>query len=134
MNASSIEKALANFTDATTAKKFSALICAKTVLPNRAYELTGRLVLALQEKKKTPTSVLDEPFGADWESGLYEEEQKQIQRLYEEVSKPVVKEGAIQCYRCGHSRTYYYQIQTRSADEGMTTFYSCTDCGHRWKK
>ena len=27
----------------------------------------------------------------------------------------------------------YYQMQTRSADEPMTTFVTCIDCGARWK-
>ncbi|KAG0012321.1 beta-adaptin [Entomortierella chlamydospora] len=35
------------------------------------------------------------------------------------------------CPRCEHDRAYYMQIQTRSADEPMTTFYKCCDikCG-----
>ena len=27
----------------------------------------------------------------------------------------------------------YYQLQTRSADEPMTTYVSCLECGQRWK-
>ena len=27
----------------------------------------------------------------------------------------------------------YYQMQTRSADEPMTTFVTCLECGKRWK-
>jgi hypothetical protein len=27
----------------------------------------------------------------------------------------------------------YYQMQTRSADEPMTTFVSCLNCNNRWK-
>ena len=34
---------------------------------------------------------------------------------------------------CGGSEAYFMQLQTRSADEPMTTFYKCCDCGHRWK-
>jgi DNA-directed RNA polymerase subunit M/transcription elongation factor TFIIS len=30
-------------------------------------------------------------------------------------------------------RCNYYQLQTRSADEPMTTFVTCMDCGFRWK-
>ena len=30
-------------------------------------------------------------------------------------------------------KTTYYQLQTRSADESMTTYVSCLNCGHRWK-
>lgn len=37
------------------------------------------------------------------------------------------------CPKCGHSRAFFLQIQTRSADEPMTTFYKCVQCGHRWK-
>jgi transcription elongation factor S-II len=37
------------------------------------------------------------------------------------------------CGKCGGRETTYYQMQTRSADEPMTTFHSCQKCGHRWK-
>lgn len=37
------------------------------------------------------------------------------------------------CGRCGQRRTKYYQLQTRSADEPMTTFVTCINCGNRWK-
>lgn len=29
------------------------------------------------------------------------------------------------CPKCEHPRAYFMQIQTRSADEPMTTFYKC---------
>ncbi|XP_015924425.1 DNA-directed RNA polymerase III subunit RPC10 [Parasteatoda tepidariorum] len=38
------------------------------------------------------------------------------------------------CPKCGHPKAYFLQIQTRSADEPMTTFYKCVDCAHRWKE
>jgi len=37
------------------------------------------------------------------------------------------------CGKCGKRETTYYQLQTRSADEPMTTFHTCTNCGRRWK-
>jgi len=37
------------------------------------------------------------------------------------------------CRKCHSTKTTYYQIQTRSADEPMTTFVTCIDCGQRWK-
>ena len=39
------------------------------------------------------------------------------------------------CPQCENKRAYFMQIQTRSADEPMTTFYKCTEqeCGHRWR-
>merc|ERR1712212_606843 len=40
------------------------------------------------------------------------------------------------CPKCSHNRAFFMQIQTRSADEPMTTFYKCCkmECGHRWKE
>lgn len=40
------------------------------------------------------------------------------------------------CPKCSHDRAFFMQIQTRSADEPMTTFYKCCDpaCGHRWRE
>ena len=35
--------------------------------------------------------------------------------------------------RCGSTKCHAYQLQTRSADEPMTTFVSCLSCGKRWK-
>ena len=37
------------------------------------------------------------------------------------------------CRRCKSNNCSYYQLQTRSADEPMTTFVSCQECGNRWK-
>lgn len=37
------------------------------------------------------------------------------------------------CRRCKSNQCTYYQMQTRSADEPMTTFVSCINCGSKWK-
>jgi transcription elongation factor S-II len=37
------------------------------------------------------------------------------------------------CRKCKSNKCTYYQMQTRSADEPMTIFVSCIDCGARWK-
>lgn len=47
-----------------------------------------------------------------------------------------VDQTAAQCPvdACGGERAYFFQLQIRSADEPMTTFYKCTKCGHQWKE
>jgi len=40
---------------------------------------------------------------------------------------------AFQCSRCKQRKCRYRQAQTRSADEPMTTFVTCTNCGNKWK-
>ena len=37
------------------------------------------------------------------------------------------------CYKCKNRKCTYYQLQTRSGDEGMTTFVMCLVCGSSWK-
>jgi transcription elongation factor S-II len=37
------------------------------------------------------------------------------------------------CRKCNTNKCTYYQLQTRSADEPMTTFVTCLECGNRWK-
>jgi transcription elongation factor S-II len=37
------------------------------------------------------------------------------------------------CRKCRKNECTYYQMQTRSADEPMTTFVTCIPCGNRWK-
>ncbi|GIQ80387.1 hypothetical protein KIPB_001180 [Kipferlia bialata] len=37
------------------------------------------------------------------------------------------------CSKCKAKQTTYYQLQTRSADEPMTTFCTCIPCGHSWR-
>ena len=40
---------------------------------------------------------------------------------------------AFKCGKCGQRKCTYYQLQTRSADEPMTTFVTCVNCDNRWK-
>jgi len=41
--------------------------------------------------------------------------------------------GLFTCGKCKGMKTTYFQMQTRSSDEPMTTFVSCLECGNRWK-
>lgn len=43
-------------------------------------------------------------------------------------------DGLFQCGKCRSMKTSYYSLQTRSADEPMTTYVNCLKCGTRWKE
>jgi len=49
------------------------------------------------------------------------------------AAKDADYEGVFRCGKCKSNKTTYYQMQTRSADEPMTTYVNCTNCGNRWK-
>lgn len=42
-------------------------------------------------------------------------------------------EGLFKCGKCKSKKTTYYQLQTRSADEPLTSFVTCLNCKKRWK-
>jgi DNA-directed RNA polymerase subunit M/transcription elongation factor TFIIS len=48
-------------------------------------------------------------------------------------NKDYMEESAYPCKRCGLKKCLSYQLQTRSADEPMTTFVDCYACGFKWK-
>uniref|UniRef100_A0A6C0EQ40 TFIIS-type domain-containing protein n=1 Tax=viral metagenome TaxID=1070528 RepID=A0A6C0EQ40_9ZZZZ len=37
------------------------------------------------------------------------------------------------CRKCKSNKCTYYAVQTRSADEPMTIYVTCIECGQRWK-
>lgn len=38
------------------------------------------------------------------------------------------------CLKCGARKCSYYEMQTRSSDEAMTSFITCVSCNHKWKE
>ena len=63
------------------------------------------------------------------EKMVYKEMRKEA--LVRKAEQDVV--GFFTCQKCKSKKTTYYQLQTRSADEPMTTYVSCLNCDKRWK-
>ncbi|ETN37015.1 transcription elongation factor S-II [Cyphellophora europaea CBS 101466] len=68
------------------------------------------------------------------------EQQEEDQRLAKEnmANAMVAQEErsvstSLECGKCHEKKVSYTQAQTRSADEPMTTFCECLNCGNRWK-
>ncbi len=49
------------------------------------------------------------------------------------VKQEAQEDGMFKCNKCKSMKTVYYQMQTRSADEPMTTYVTCTNCNFKWK-
>ena len=52
--------------------------------------------------------------------------------LYEQKAEAMTDQ--FKCGRCKSKKCTYYELQTRSADEAMTIFITCLNCGNRWKQ
>ncbi|VDP25875.1 unnamed protein product [Echinostoma caproni] len=69
---------------------------------------------------------------------------KEMKELREKYTKETIEDhqmtvtggtetDLLRCGKCKQTKCTYNQVQTRSADEPMTTFVFCNNCGHRWK-
>jgi transcription elongation factor S-II len=69
-------------------------------------------------------------FPEHWKK-LLDEKFKREKVMYEDKAEAMTDQ--FKCGRCKSRKCTYYELQTRSADEGMTTFITCINCGNRWK-
>lgn len=83
------------------------------------------------EIEKIPYMNYQEMFPEHWKR-LLDEKYKREKLLYEEKMEAMTDQ--FKCGRCKSKKCTYYELQTRSADEAMTTFISCLNCGNRWKQ
>lgn len=72
-----------------------------------------------------------------WPGGPWDITQKElkVKAMKMDLANDRLKDytGMFPCPKCKSDKTTYYQLQTRSADEPMTSFHTCLKCGKRWK-
>ena len=104
-------------------------------LKEDSYINNNRLKKRLENKEFKPEELANmKPqytFPENWKE-LLDKKNKRDKVLYE-VCKETVS-SIFTCGRCKKKECTYYQLQTRSADEPMTTFITCLNCGKRWKQ
>jgi transcription elongation factor S-II len=72
-----------------------------------------------------------ELFPESWQD-LADEQLKRETTMLEGSSE--VGSDMFKCKRCGKAKTRYWEMQTRSADEPMTIFIRCLNCGKEWRQ
>ncbi|MFX1504526.1 MAG: transcription factor S [Promethearchaeota archaeon] len=83
--------------------------CGKTINSDgnsKAFEISQKIRHTDMEK----TVIIEEPHGLD-----------------------TMPTATAKCEKCGNNEAFYWQLQTRSADEASTTFYRCKQCGNTWR-
>jgi DNA-directed RNA polymerase subunit M/transcription elongation factor TFIIS len=73
-----------------------------------------------------PENVFPDRWKKDLDLKLRREE-----HIYEE--KPAAMTDLYKCGKCKKRETVYQELQLRSADEPMSLFITCLNCGHRWR-
>lgn len=72
-----------------------------------------------------------EIFPSHWEESLEKKMMRDASRLNTNIQAST---DMYTCKRCKSKKTTYYEVATRSADEQMTIFITCLDCGKNWKQ
>jgi len=72
-----------------------------------------------------------------WPNGPHSATLFKLKQRELDMDKAKAKEedyqGMFKCGKCKCNKVTYYQMQTRSADEPMTTYFTCLGCGAKWK-
>lgn len=70
-----------------------------------------------------------------WEAVFQRQIDKELIRLKNEGKELAeALEGNYTCNKCKCKKVTYYELQTRSADEPMTAYFTCLNCGNHWKE
>jgi transcription elongation factor S-II len=96
-------------------------------------KMTDSLRLQLIEKSLKPSELAymtHQEMNIDKWSKLIQEKKERDKNKFD---TPKAMTSDFKCYKCKKNQCSYYQLQTRSADEPMTTFVTCLNCGARWK-
>lgn len=100
-----------------------------------AYEKAGEILSEddKEARKKIASDILSDKI-AIYDSTIYRqfEDKKNIENE-RVINPPTVQKSLYKCKHCKSDKTWSYQLQTRSGDEGMTTFINCSECGKRYK-
>lgn len=92
-----------------------------------------RKVLLGQVKAERLIDMSPEEMASDQRQREIEQIKEKALFECERAAAPKASTDQFKCGRCGKKETTYYQLQTRSADEPMTTFVTCVNCNNHWK-
>lgn len=112
----------------------------KNQIRSRVFNLKDKKNPALRENVLCGT-IAPEKFAVMTSEEMASDEVKQTRQAFVkegiDAAQLAVAQGTktdlIKCGKCRKNNCTYNQLQTRSADEPMTTFVMCNECGHRWK-
>jgi DNA-directed RNA polymerase subunit M/transcription elongation factor TFIIS len=120
-------------------KQFCTLYTDKCVniysnINSECYVNNKRLITRLKEKEFPPHRIAfmcaENVFPEVWEE-IIDRRMKKDMHIYE--SKPQAMTNEFKCGKCKKNECVYQEMQIRSADEPMTIFITCLNCGNKWK-
>lgn len=104
-----------------------------TNLKNKSNPGLGREVLSGGISPDKFVVMTDDELKSDDQRKKEEEYEKENMKKAQVPMAEKSISDSLECGKCKVKKVSYTQAQTRSADEPMTTFCECLNCGNRWK-
>jgi transcription elongation factor S-II len=103
-------------------------------LDKKSYLGNVRLIDRLKEEEFEPHQLpymsREHVYPERWRV-LIDNKMKKDMHVIEE--KPASMTNEFRCGKCKKRECVYQELQVRSADEPMTLFITCLNCGHKWR-
>lgn len=110
-------------------RAFYSNICESSYIKNPDFK--EKIINSSIKVEDIPQLSVYDIYPGNW-SELLDKKIKRDKLKYE--MKPQAMTNQFKCRKCSSRSCSYYEVQTRSADEPMTQFISCLECGNRWKQ
>jgi len=110
--------------------------CTQDIYADIALEKVSQLLSAPNKEKRGEIFENIKKNTTGWDSIVYNDfREKQAMSIAEIINGVELEPSELPCKNknCKSDRTYYYQRQTRSADEGSTNYVVCSKCGSRYR-
>lgn len=82
---------------------------------------------------KIPSMTSYEMYPSLYDPIIIKQQDKERRNLDLENEELENTSGLFTCSKCKSDKTVFYSLQTRSADEPMTNYITCLNCGKKWK-
>lgn len=132
---SQVEESIYNYSSNNSQKYLIKIVSLYANLDNKSKIGNKNLLKRLKKKEINVENIANmtpqEIFPEHWKE-IKERRQLHQDFLYKKM--PESFSTFYTCGRCKKKKVSYYQMQTRSADEPMTVFYRCIECGNKWRK
>lgn len=132
---SQVEESVYNYSNNNSQKYLIKIVSLYANLNKKSKIGNKNLLKRLKKKeidvKNIANMTPQEIFPEHWQ-GIIERRKLHQDFLYKKM--PESYSTFYTCGRCKKKKTTYYQMQTRSADEPMTVFFRCVECGNKWRK
>ncbi|KAM0455200.1 hypothetical protein ACHAO4_004076 [Trichoderma viride] len=104
-----------------------------TNLKNKSNRELGKQVMAGDISPEKFVNMTDEELKSEDQRKMEIELEKENMKKAQVPMAEKSISDSLECGKCKKKKVSYTQAQTRSADEPMTTFCECMNCGNRWK-